>query len=95
MHDYELVLVIRPDVNEENFPVTIEKVTQFITGRGGSIIEVDRWGRRKLAYPIKHFTEGEYVLTQFKLEPKMTVELEASLRISEEILRHLLVRLGK
>lgn len=95
MPDYELVLVISPEVDEENIPTTVDKVTKFITGKGGTIVEVNRWGKRKFAYPIKHFTEGEYVLTQFKLKPKMTAELEANLQISEEILRHLLVRLGK
>lgn len=95
MPDYELVLVISPEVDEENIPTTVDKVTKFIIGKGGTIVEVNRWGKRKFAYPIKHFTEGEYVLTQFKLKPKMTAELEANLQISEEILRHLLVRLGK
>ena len=53
-----------------------------------------RWGKRKLAYPIEHFTDGNYVLTQFKLKPELSKELEASLRISEEVLRYLLIRLG-
>ena len=95
MHDYELVLVISPEVDEENIPTTVDKVTKFITGKGGTIVEVNRWGKRKFAYPIKHFTEGEYVLTQFKLEFTLAKELEKNLQISEEILRHLLVRLGK
>ena len=95
MHDYELVLVISPEVDEENIPTTVDKVTKFITGKGGTIVEVNRWGKRKFAYPIKHFTEGEYVLAQFKLEFTLAKELEKNLQISEEILRHLLVRLGK
>jgi len=93
--DYELVLVISPEVADENIAATVDKVSQFITERGGSITEVNQWGRRKLAYPIKHFMEGSYVLAQFKLEPKLAAELEANLRISEEIMRHLLVRLGE
>ena len=95
MRDYELVLVISPEVVDENVAATVDKVSQFITERGGSITEVNQWGRRKLAYPIKHFMEGSYVLAQFKLEPKLAAELEANLRISEEIMRHLLVRLGE
>ena len=95
MRDYELVLVISPEVADENIAATVDKVSQFITERGGSITEVNQWGRRKLAYPIKHFMEGSYVLAQFKLEPKLAAELEANLRISEEIMRHLLVRLGE
>lgn len=94
MRDYELVVIISPEVTDEEFPVTLEKMNQFITDRGGSITEVNQWGRRKLAYPIGNFMEGNYVLTQFKMEPKQTAELEASLRLTEEILRHLLVRLS-
>jgi small subunit ribosomal protein S6 len=55
---------------------------------------VKPWGRKKLAYPIKNYTEGNYVLTLFKMDPKLTAELESSLELSEEILRHLLVRLS-
>ena len=94
MRDYELVVIISPEVAEEEIPGTLEKIGRFITERGGSITEVNQWGRRKLAYPIKNFMEGNYVLTQFKMEPGSTADLEASLGISEEILRHLLVRLG-
>lgn len=93
MRDYELVVIISPEVAEEEIPATIEKIHRFIVERDGSITEVNQWGRRKLAYPIKHFVEGNYVLTQFKMEPRLTAELEKSLEISEEILRHLLVRL--
>ena len=94
LRDYELVMIISPEVAEEDLPGTIEKVTQFITSSGGNIIEVDRWGKRKFAYPINRFREGDYVLTRFKLEPGVTAQLEASLQISGDVLRHLLVRLG-
>ena len=92
MHDYEMVMIISPDVPEEEVPGTIEKVGQFITGRGGEVAEVDRWGRRKLAYPIRRYTEGNYVLTQFKLDPTQVADLEASLELTEEVIRHLVVR---
>lgn len=93
MRDYELVMVISPEVAEDDVPGTLEKITQFVTVKGGAITEVDRWGKRKLAYPINRFQEGNYVLTRFKLEPGVTAELEASLRMWGEVLRHLLVRL--
>jgi len=92
--DYELVLIISPEVVEEKFDATIDNVSQFITGRGGIVANVERWGKRRLAYPIKHFMEGSYVLAQFKLRPKLGRELEASLEISEEILRHLLTKVS-
>lgn len=94
LRDYELVVIFSPEVADEDVPAALEKMSQLITDRGGTITEVNQWGRRKLAYPIQRFLEGNYVLTQFKIEPKMTAELEASLRLAEDVLRHLLVRLG-
>ena len=73
----------------------VERVTKFITDRGGSIDHQANWGIRKLAYPIARFREGNYVLTQFTFEPGSTSELEASLRASEEVIRHLLVNREK
>ena len=93
MRDYELVVIISPDVPEEEVPTTIDKLSQFITGRGGEIADVNRWGRRKLAYPIRRYTEGDYVLTQFKLDPTQVADLEASLELAEEVIRHLVVRI--
>ncbi len=93
LRDYELVLVFSPQLAEEEFEAKIDNVSRFITGKGGVISGIERWGKRKLAYPIKHFVEGNYVLAKFKLKPASGKELEANLRISEEVLRHLLVRL--
>jgi small subunit ribosomal protein S6 len=95
LRDYELTVVISPSVADDEVTATLEKkVSQFITERGGSITEVKPWGRKKLAYPIKNHNEGNYVLTIFKMDPNLTAELESSLELSEEILRHLLVRLS-
>ena len=94
VRDYELVLIVSPEVSAEDFDTTIDKVSRFITERGGIISEVERWGKRKLAYPIKHFMEGNYVLGRFKLKPALSKELEANLHISEKILRHLLVKVS-
>ncbi len=92
--DYELVLVISPEVAEEEFEARIDNLSRFVTGKGGIIPEIERWGKRRLAYPIRHFVEGNYVLAKFKLKPEFGKELEANLRISEEILRHLLLKLS-
>ncbi len=94
LRDYELIVIISPDVAEEDISSTIDKVSDFITSRGGAITEVDHWGKRKLAYPINRFREGNYVLSRFKFKPELTAELEANLKISEDILRHMLVRSG-
>jgi small subunit ribosomal protein S6 len=92
--DYELVVIISPEAEEEAIESVIERVSRFITENGGTVSNIDRWGKRKLAYPIKHFMEGSYVLARFTLRPKLSKELEASLQISEEVLRHLLTRLN-
>jgi small subunit ribosomal protein S6 len=93
VRDYELTTVFSPEIAEEDFPDAIERVSQAITKNGGEITEVNHWGRRKLAYPINRFVEGNYTLTRFKFDPDLAKELETSLYASEEILRHLLVRL--
>lgn len=90
--DYELVLVISPEVIEEAFEATIDNVSKFITGRGGVITNIERWGKRRLAYPIGHFVDGSYVLVKFKLKTNSGKELESYLKISEGILRHMLIR---
>ena len=94
LRDYELVLIISPEVLGEQFDVVVDNLSQFITGKGGIISDVEQWGKRRLAYPIKHFEEGSYVLSRFKLKPTFSKELEANLQISEEILRHLLIKLS-
>ncbi len=94
LRDYELVVIISPEVVEEKFDATIDNVSQFITEKGGIVSNVERWGKRRLAYPIEHFMEGSYVLTHFSLKPALSKELEVNLQISEEVLRHLLVRLS-
>ena len=90
---YELVFIISPEVGDEAIDPTIENVSQFIKGKGGIISEVEQWGKKKLAYPIKHSMEGSYVLIQFKLNPLSNKELEAHLQLSEKILRYLLVKI--
>ena len=94
MRDYELVVILSPELAEEDVPAAIDRLSQLIGDRGGEVRDVDRWGRRKLAYPINKHLEGNYLVTQVRLEPDRTSDVEAGLRISEEVLRHLLVRVG-
>ena len=94
LQDYELVYIIRPEVADEALETRVENVSQFITAREGVVEDVQKWGKRKLAYPIKQSLEGNYVLTRFKLSPARCRELESNLKISEDVLRHLLIRVG-
>ncbi|MCD6452685.1 MAG: 30S ribosomal protein S6 [Dehalococcoidales bacterium] len=93
MRDYELILIISPEVADEELGAIVDRVTQFITERNGIISSVEQWGKKRLAYPIKHFTEGNYVLVNCRFRSTLSKELEARLHIAEEIIRHLLIRL--
>ena len=92
MRDYELVAIISPEVDEEGVSKIVDKVTQSIDSRGGVVEEVKKWGRRKLAYPIRKFMEANYVLARFKLTPKSVKELEGEISASADILRYLVVK---
>lgn len=92
MRDYELVVIVNPEIPDEEVGAAVERVHQLITARGGEVTQVDHWGRRRLAYPIATHLEGSYVLTQCRLEPAAVGKIEAGLGISEEVIRHLLVR---
>ena len=93
LRDYEMVLIISPEASEEESETILSNVSKIIDRDGGGVSHVERWGKRKLAYPIGHFTEGSYVLTRFKLKPSLGTELEVKLQISEDVLRYLLIRL--
>ncbi|HET9476529.1 MAG TPA: 30S ribosomal protein S6 [Dehalococcoidia bacterium] len=93
MRDYELVMVVDPEVGDEGLPGTVERVHGFIQERGGEIKNVDQWGRRRLAYPIRRRQEAYYVITHFSLEPQAIRALEGSLDLAEDVLRHLVTRI--
>ena len=65
--DYELVLIISPEVAEDDIEATVGKVNRFITEKGGTISDTEQWGKRRLAYPIKRFTDGRYFLIKFNM----------------------------
>lgn len=92
MRRYELMLVIRPDVADDKSQAVIDRTTRQITTAGGQIIKVAPWGRRRLAYPIDRHREGSYHIILFASPPEVIVELEHTLLITEEVLRHLLTR---
>lgn len=92
MRRYELMLVIRPDVTDERTQAVIDRTTRGIVASGGSIIKVSPWGRRRLAYQIGHHREGSYHIVLFEAPPEAISEMEHSLLITEEVLRHLVTR---
>ncbi len=92
MRDYELVMIVSPEVADEAVPDTLERVQGFITEQGGEVKEVDTWGRRRLAYPIEGFEEGSYVVAQLNLDPEGVRALESNLHLSDDVIRHLVVK---
>ena len=93
--DYELVVILNPEIGDDAIEGSLERLNQGVTSRGGEIVESNHWGRRRLAYPIKRFMEGNYVVNQIKLDPAQVPDLEASLRISEEVIRHMIIKAGE
>lgn len=92
MRDYELVTIWNPDLGEDNVSDALERLTSAVAARGGEVTDTNTWGRRRLAYHINRRAEGIYVVMQLKLEPRRAADLEAQLRLNEDVLRHLLVR---
>lgn len=91
LHTYELLLIVNPDVSDEDLETRLGKISAMITEKSGTVASVDRWGKRKLAYPINRYSEGIYVLMNCTFDPALCQQMENSLRISEDILRHLLI----
>ena len=95
LRDYELVVVLNPEIGDDIVGGSLERLSENIKSRGGEVVDVNHWGRRRLAYPIKRHFEGNYVVSQIKLDPRQVSGLEGSLRISEEIIRHLVIQTGE
>ncbi len=89
---YELMYVVRPTTDEQALAALNEKVEKFIANAGGEILRRDDWGKRRLAFPITKFTEGFYRVLQFKLTASAVRYLERNLKLTEEILRHIVTR---
>ncbi|HEY71732.1 MAG: 30S ribosomal protein S6 [Chloroflexi bacterium] len=93
MRSYELIFIVHPDVDEDNLTAVVDRVKELVKRGGGKVVQTKPWGMRRLAYPIQKRWEGQYVLMQLELEPQGVSALERSLRLTEQIMRHLVVRL--
>jgi small subunit ribosomal protein S6 len=92
LYDYEVALIIRPEVEEEGQEEIIERLSQILTADGGQVANVEKWGRRRLAYPINKVNEGTYFFIQGQFSASVLSELERNVRLSESILRHMVLR---
>jgi small subunit ribosomal protein S6 len=93
LRDYELVIIVSPAVEDDAVSATVDRVQEFIAQQGGQVKEMAPWGRRKLAYPIDGFKEGNYVVAQLGLDPQSVRALEDHLKLTENVIRHLVVKL--
>ena len=90
MKNYELVYVVRPNAEDEVREAVLNKVQEVISANG-EVEKVDTWGNKKLAYSIAKFTEGFYVLVNFKASADLPKELDRNLKINENVIRHMIV----
>jgi small subunit ribosomal protein S6 len=92
LRDYEVLYIVRADLDEDKVQDVVKRVNTLIERSGGVAERTNLWGKRKLAYEVKHQKEGAYVLQDFRIGQERIPELEAALKITEEVLRHLIVR---
>jgi small subunit ribosomal protein S6 len=88
--DYELGIILNPEVNEEETRNILDRVEQVVATHGGQTVKVNQWGRRRLAYPIERQRDGIYIFIDMILEPETVSELERTLKVSEAVLRHMM-----
>ena len=85
MRDYEVLYIVRADLDDDKVQDVIKKVNTLIERSGGAAERTNLWGKRKLAYEVKHQKEGAYVLQDFQIDPQRIPELEAALKITEDV----------
>ena len=91
-HQYELMVILNPEIDERQVPATLDKFLKVITADGGSIDNVDIWGKRRLAYEIQKKTEGLYAVVAFTATSAATQELDRQLKLSEQVMRTKVLR---
>ena len=92
MYNYEVAFIIRPEVEQEDQQQLVERLSQMLTADGGQVDNVDTWGRRRLAYPINKVNEGYYYFIQGQFSSSVLPELDRTAKLSEDIVRHMVIR---
>ena len=90
MREYELILVIHPDLDETALNELLQRITGWIKEDGGDVIKTDIWGKRELAYPVRKHKQGQYVLLHLKMTPQFGAQLDRNLRFLEPVIRFML-----
>ena len=90
--DYELGFILNPEVSEEQTSAILERIGKIVNNYDGQVVKVNQWGRRRLAYPIEHHRDGYYVFIDMILTPETVLELDRTLKVTEEVMRHIVKR---
>jgi small subunit ribosomal protein S6 len=91
MRKYEVMLILPADADDAVVQGAVDRISQVLGRANGTLGEVDRWGKRRLAYEIARHTEGYYVVVSFEAEPSAVAELERVLKLADEVIRHKVV----
>ena len=89
---YEAFYIIRPDLKDSEINAILTRFTKIVTDQGGTVAKAEKWDKRKLAYEIKGAKEGNYIIMNFESGPNVPAELNRLMRISDDILRHTIVK---
>ena len=92
MNKYELALVLNAKIEDDVRVATVEKVKEYVARYGGTVTNVDEWGKKRLAYEIQKMKEGFYYFIQFEADATAPAEIERHVRIMENVIRYLCVR---
>jgi len=93
MRQYELILIVQPDLDEEATDAVITRVKSLITDNSGEILKTDLWGSKQLAYEIRDFREGFYAYMEISIDPEFVTELNHSIKYIEPIIRHMITKI--
>jgi small subunit ribosomal protein S6 len=92
VHQYEMIYILRPDIEDGTTQELQERLQQAITNQQGETVSIDRWGKRNLAYQIRRYGQGIYILHRFQMNPKGASEIERYMRLNENVIRYLIIR---
>jgi len=92
MRPYEVMIIFDAGLEEEAIRAVLDRATEALTARGGTVARVDRWGRRRFAYELKHRLEGYYVVMELSADPAAMAEMDRVLSLADEVLRHKVIR---
>ena len=92
MNKYEIMYIVRPNIEDEAQKALVERFNNVLTEQGAEITNVKEWGKRRLAYEINDFRDGQYMLVNVSAKPEAVQEFDRLAKISEDIIRHIVIR---